>query len=295
MKEFKTYHPLVNFIYFVAVIGLGMFLMHPVCLIISLVTAFSYSVMIKGKRAALFGLLAVVPMMLVTAFLNPLFNHQGLTVLAYLPDGNPLTLESVAYGIAAASMIGAVICWFSCFNAIVTGDKFMYLFGKVIPSLSLVISMTLRFVPRFREQYRKVSMAQMGLGNKMSDGNLFRRMKRGVRVLSAMVTWMLENSVETSASMKCRGYGLPGRTSFSLYSFTRRDFCALAFLLLIVSWIVICYAGGGLYFSYFPMMISAEKSVLSVGGFAGYLLLCAMPIYIEVKERMRWNVLKSKI
>ena len=29
---FAGYHPVVNFLYFLAVLGLGMFIMHPVCL-----------------------------------------------------------------------------------------------------------------------------------------------------------------------------------------------------------------------------------------------------------------------
>ena len=37
--------------------------------------------------------------------------------------------------------------------------------------------------------------------------------------------------METADSMKGRGYGLPGRTAFSVYRFTRRDGAALACLL----------------------------------------------------------------
>ena len=51
MNEFKTYHPIVNFVYFVFVIGFSCFFMHPVCLVISLVSGFSYSVMLKGRKA----------------------------------------------------------------------------------------------------------------------------------------------------------------------------------------------------------------------------------------------------
>jgi energy-coupling factor transport system permease protein len=46
-------------------------------------------------------------------------------------------------------MLAAVISWFSCYNAVMTSDKFVYLFGRVIPALSLILSMTLRFVPKF--------------------------------------------------------------------------------------------------------------------------------------------------
>ena len=51
MNEFKTYHPIVNFTYFVFVIGFSMFFMHPVCLSVSLACGFTYSVLLKGKKA----------------------------------------------------------------------------------------------------------------------------------------------------------------------------------------------------------------------------------------------------
>ena len=78
------------------------------------------------------------PLLLFSAVLNPLFNHEGATILTYLPDGNPLTLESMLYGVSAAAMMVTVILWFSCYNSVMTSDKFLYLFGRVIPALSLL-------------------------------------------------------------------------------------------------------------------------------------------------------------
>ena len=138
--EFKTYHPIVNFIYFVFVIGFSCFVMHPVCLGISFLCGFVYSVMVKGRRAVKTNLMYMLPLMLATALINPAFNHAGLTIITYLPGGNPLTLESVVYGLCAAVMIASVICHFSCYNEIMTSDKFVYLFGRIIPSLSLFVN-----------------------------------------------------------------------------------------------------------------------------------------------------------
>ena len=76
MNEFKTYHPIVNFTYFVFVIGFSCFFMHPVCLGISLVSGFVYSVMLKGKKAIKTNLLYMLPLLLITALMNPAFNHE---------------------------------------------------------------------------------------------------------------------------------------------------------------------------------------------------------------------------
>ena len=117
MNEFKRYHPVANFLYFAAVIGFSMVVLNPVCLIISFFASVCYSIILNGKKALKF-IAMLLPLMLISALINPAFNHEGVTVIAYLPSGNPLTLESILYGIFAASMVATVICWFSCFNKI---------------------------------------------------------------------------------------------------------------------------------------------------------------------------------
>ena len=151
--SFSGYHPTVNFLYFGLVLAFTMVLMHPVSLLISLVSALSYAVYLNGKKAVRFSLMYLMPMMLMAAIVNPALQHAAVIILTYLPSGNPLTLESIAYGVAAAILLAAVITWFSCYTAVMTSDKFVYLFGRIIPALSLVLSMTLRFVPRFQAQY----------------------------------------------------------------------------------------------------------------------------------------------
>lgn len=295
MNEFKTYHPIVNFTYFVFVIGFSCFFMHPVCLGISLASGFVYSVMLKGKKTIRNNLLYMLPMILVTALLNPAFNHEGITVLDYLPDNNPLTLESIIYGISAAVMLVSVICHFSCYNEVMTSDKFIYLFGKIIPALSLVISMTLRFVPKFQAQLKVVANAQRTLGRDVSNGSIIERAKHGLHILSIMTTWSLENAIDTADSMKSRGYGLPGRTAFSIFTFDKRDKKALLMILLLGVYTFVGSRMGGLDFRYFPSIQGVTPTVFSVSVFVAYLLLCIYPIMIEIWEVRRWKAIRSNI
>lgn len=294
MNEFKRYHPIVNFAYFVFVIGFSCFFMHPVCLAVSLVCGFIYSVMLKGKKQIKTNLIYMFVILISTALFNSAFNHEGVTVIKYLPSGNPLTLESVIYGFAAAAMIVCVIFHFSCYNEIMTSDKFMWIFGKIIPSLSLIISMTLRFVPRFATQLKVVANAQKCMGRN-SGGSVIKRAKNGLNILSVMITWSLENAIETADSMKARGYGLPGRTAFSVYTFGKRDknvFSAIMVLGLYTLAEGIC---GKVYFGYFPFVQAAKISPFGISVLASYLLLCIIPIIIELWEAARWKLLRSKI
>jgi energy-coupling factor transport system permease protein len=296
---FYGYHPIVNFAYFAAVLAFAMVFTHPFCLGASLVCAIAYSVYLSGKKAVRFNLVYMLPLLIVTALINPAFSHQGATILTYLPSGNPLTLESILYGLSAAVMLIAVIAWFSCFNSVITSDKFVYLFGRIIPALSLILSMSLRFVPRFRAQIKVISNAQKCVGRDVSNGSLWRRAKHGIKILSIMITWALENAIETADSMKGRGYGLPGRTAFSIFRFDRRDATALTFTLVCAAYVIAGAVTGGLTWRYFPTTKGSWGGVYTVSIFAAYLALCAMPLILNVKEDFKWRALreptKSKI
>ena len=290
---FAAYHPLVSFVYFLTVLLFSMFLMHPVCLALSLAAVLAYSLRLNGRRALRFNLRYMLPLMLLTALLNPIFNHQGTTVLFYLAAGKPLTLESILYGLAAAAMLVAVIGWFSCYNAVMSSDKFIYLFGRVIPALSLLFSMVLRFVPRFKAQLQTVTAAQRCLGLDTSSGTLRQRARHAISIISIMTTWALENAVETADSMKARGYGLPGRTAFSIYHFSRRDRRLLLLMLALALYVLIGALTGGLGFSYFPAMRYAPLTPYSISVFIAYPLLLALPLIIDCKEDTRWKALAA--
>lgn len=290
---FSSCHPLINFLYFGLVLGFSMCFMHPVCLCISLCTSFAYAVRLNGRRAARLTLVYLLPLMALTAVVNPAFNHQGATILAYLPSGNPLTLESILYGLAAAAMLIAVILWFSCYTAVMTSDKFVYLFGRLIPSLSLVLSMTLRFVPRFTAQARAVSEAQRCVGRDVSNGSVLQRLRNGITILSIMVTWALENAIETADSMKSRGYGLPGRTAFSIYRFDSRDKAALAWLLFCGFFILCGWMAGGLSYRYYPTMKGAALTPMTISFQLVYLALCLTPVLVDRWADWSWRKLEK--
>lgn len=295
MNEFKTYHPIVNFTYFALTIVLACVLMHPVCLCISLFAGFVYSIMLGGRKALKFNILYMLPLLIISALINPVFNHEGTIILCYLPSGNPLTLESILYGLSAAVMIVTVICYFSCYNKIMTSDKFIYLFGKIIPSLSLVLSMVLGFVPKFKSQLRAVTAGQKCIGLDVSNGSLAARIKCGIRIMSIMITWSLENAIDTADSMKSRGYGLPNRTAFSNFVFGGRDKKVFLFILILGIYVLVGALSGSIQFQYFPSISGAPLSLYGVSVFLAYFALCTIPITIECWEAARWNAIKSKI
>lgn len=293
--SFSSFHPLVNFVYFAAVLACSMLFMHPVLQIISLASAAIYSVTLQGMKAIRFQLLYMLPLLLFMAVLNPAFHHAGVTILFYLKSGNPVTLESVLFGAAAACMFITVILWFSCYNAVMTSDKFIYLFGKILPSLSLVFSMTLRFVPRYTAQIRAISRAQRCIGRDATQGSLAMRARNGLTVLSVMATWALENAIETADSMKSRGYGLPNRTSFSIYRFDNRDKAVLSIMTGFIAIVAIGVVMGQAAMRFFPSLKMVEMSPFSLVVYAAYFVLCMLPVIINLAEGLKWKFIESRM
>ena len=296
MKDrFGHYHPLVNFLYFALVIGFSMALNHPLAQGISLICAIVYAVQTDGAKAVRFTLRWCLPMVLLTAFINPAFSHEGRTILLYFPNGNPLTLESILYGISSGVLIATVMLWFLNFNRVITSDKFIYLFGRIIPAMSLVLSMTLRFIPKFKAQLQLVTDAQKSIGRDISEGSIWRRTKIAITVLSIMVTWALENAIETADSMKSRGYGLKGRTAFSIYCFDDRDKMALLYLGFCGFYLLTGSMVSAFGFRYFPSIRYIGVNAVTLSFQFVYLILCLMPVALNRAEERKWKAMHSKM
>ncbi len=296
---FSTYHPIINFLYFAVVLIISMFFNHPVVLGISLISAIVYAFVLQGwKKVLKFNLLFMFPMLIIVALINPLFNHAGVTILFYLKNGNPITFESIIYGWVMAVMLIQVIIWFSCYNIIMTSDKFIYLFGKIIPALSLIFSMALRFVPKFKAQLKVISEGQKCIGRDISNGNILMRARHGVTILSIMVTWALENAIETADSMKARGYGLRGRTAFSIYRFDKRDKMMLIIMALLLILFITGVSMGNTFVQYNPIIVINGISPLTLASFLTYFIFfvfCLIPVWVDGLSFLKWKKLKAVI
>ena len=289
---FSGFHPVVNFLFFVAALGLTMFIQQPVYLLISMISGCAYLLYLQGKKGFLRQVGYLVPILVMMAVMNPMFNHEGVTVLWYLPNDNPITLEAICFGLASAVMMGASIVWFNCCNTVFTSDKIIYLFGRVIPALSLMISMTLRFVPRFKNFLQSVLRTQQAMHK---PENTKEKLGQALAAFSATVSWAMEQSIVSADSMKSRGYGLFGRTAFSIYIFEKRDGIALLTLCLLCAGAVFPCLVGLMGWTYYPSMTGELIGPVQIIAYLCYGGMCNLPLIIDMMEDRKWNALKSKI
>ena len=289
---FSGFHPGVNLAFFAAALGLTMFIQQPVYLLISMISGCAYLLYLQGKKGFYRQVGYLVPILIMMAIMNPVFNHEGVTVLWYLPNDNPITLEAICFGLASAVMMGASIVWFNCCNTVFTSDKIIYLFGRVIPALSLMISMTLRFVPRFKNFLQSVQRTQQAMHK---PENTKEKLGQALDAFSATVSWAMEQSIVSADSMKSRGYGLFGRTAFSIFIFEKRDGIALALLTLLCVGTVAPHVVGLMGWTYYPSMTGDLLGLVQILAYLCYGGMCNLPLIINLMEDRKWNALRSKI
>ena len=291
---FSDCHPIVNFIFYIGAITMGMCFWHPLFLLCSLILSVSYYFIIK--RNFIRQLKWMLIFFLLISFGNPIFNHLGETVLFTYFGGQPYTLEALFYGFAMASMFLIIIIWFSTYNEVMTSDKFLYCFGGLAPSVSMILTMVLRLVPSFIKKTQQIAGARKCVGMSVEDGTKSEKIEHGITIVSALTSWALEGGVVMSDSMRSRGFGYGKRTSFSIYRMKKSDIHLLILMMILIFTIILCAVRGGVDAVYFPRSQIADlDNIWTILGVICYFIFLSIPTALHLLEELTWRILKSKI
>ena len=285
--EFYHYHPTINIFYFVIVITMTMFSTSPVFLATSIIGAWTYSILLKGKAVIKNNMIITLFTLVMMSIINAIFTHTGETVLFYF-NHNRITLEAFFYGLGSALMLSAVVIWFSAFNVIISSDKLIYLFGKIMPVIGLTLSMILRFIPLLKNRFSQIRQGQnaMGRGEQRGIINKSRLLSKEVSIL---IAWSLESSIESSDSMEARGYGLPGRTSFNLFKITQRDIVLFVTMVILAAIMFVGVSLNKTTMYYFPKITFEKVDLTTMITLAAYTIVIFTPIVIDILGEKRWE------
>lgn len=284
---FDAMHPAVPALYACITLGLTMAALHPVLVAISCAGAFAYIACVRGLRSAVCALRWQIPVMLVIALVNPLFVRMGSTVVLEL-FGRQVFLESLLYGLAMAGMFVASVQWFAACSHMLTHDKVLALFGSAAPVVALMISMTMRLVPRFLRQGRTIAAAQdVARSCFVADGRagLPARVADRLRQSSVLMGWAMEDSLETADAMRARGWGARHRrTTYVPYRFTLCDAAAIVLLVLggaAVAWVSWRVTAP---FAFYPQM----SPITLWWGYGAYAAWMLVPALLHIYEKRRF-------
>lgn len=176
----------------------------------------------------------------------------------------------------------------------VSSDKVVYLFGRISPRLSLLLTILLRLVPRLKREAGRINLAQKGIGRGANQGNVFQRLANCLRIFSMLITWLIQALAMEADSMKSRGSNLWGRTAFSIYRFDNRDRC---FVVAMFCGIILTGMGmivGATEMFYDPIMIWKAMTPLNTATSLGYGFFCFLPLGLELWTDFRFRKLREK-
>ena len=138
------------------------------------------------------------------ALLNPVFSASGSTELFRL-GVRAVYLESLCYGAVMGALFIASASWLRAAASLLSFDKVMALFGNAAPVIALMVSMTMRLIPRFLRRGDAVLAAQRAVAVPgRTRGELVRER---LRLSSVLMGWGMEDCSRRPYGHAGRGWG----------------------------------------------------------------------------------------
>lgn len=290
---FERRHPVTGIAFFAAVVALQMLCNSPAFILVSLAAAVAFAAALRGREALRLFSLGLLPLFVFAAATGFLLNHYGVTVLYTLRNGNVLTLESAVGGAVNGAAAMSLIMWFFCWGRVITFDKFSAVFGRVMPRAMLLISMILRFAPLYSRRLKQTLAARRAAGLAEDSGKAG-ELKNAVSSVSGVVTWALEHSIETSDSMRARGYGLKGKTCFNRFSFRLPDAITLAVTASLFALAAVPLITENAKFSYNPVIVMPAPTAGRLTALGCYAVLCFLPLLCEAYDTIKFSLIMKK-
>lgn len=292
MKNLSSLNPITVSLIFIITAFMGVFSQNPIIISLFITGAVSLCLLtsyVKSRKIHLYALITVIG----CALLNPLFSHNGKTVLLVIND-NPITAEAFLYGLFMGLSVAASVYWFAVYTALMTTDKVVYSLGRFAPKTALMLTLALRFLPMYVKQAKEINDSQRAMGL-YKDDTIISAVKGYVRVLSILLTNVIEKTIITADSMAAKGYKGDKRSFYSLFSFTSQDITLIIISLVFTALYGVVSVKGNMFFSFYPELNMPKADIFALTGFISYFVLILIPLMVEGGEKLRWHFLKSKI
>jgi energy-coupling factor transporter transmembrane protein EcfT len=100
--------------------------------------------------------------------------------------------------------------------------------------IAVMVSMAMRFIPTFLEEWDRIRTAQMARGADVGTGSLVGRMKVLAILVTPLMVSVFRRADDLSEAMEARGYGRGTRTTLHKLHFGLADAAALAVMALLI-------------------------------------------------------------
>lgn len=278
-------HPAIFIIYFIILMIFAFLFNNPYYMItfgIMILTLIA----LQGSASEIKSTIKVfLPLILFITILNTLFSHVGDTHI-YIYKSYYVTFEAIIYGIIMAATFFLVTLTFIAYNQYVSYQDMLYVFSKKYPNISMIIIMSLRFVPLIQKRSKEIHELSKLKRNNAENKSYTQKISQLIHNLGLVVSWSLEEAMLTASSMKARGYNITKRTSYLEYKFNKIDVILLMIILsTAITLIFGLYNGIGSILIYPKITFSFSQYPFTIYYLAFIVLLLPF-IIIEIWEKI---------
>ena len=286
MLELKRYHPFVITLFVFTLIAWDTIISHPLIHILLFIMSWIYILEFPNMKVKSI-LKQNIFLMILTAVSHPFFQHRGIYILCFIWN-TPITWESILYGLDLGIMLAGIMNLFRIYSHMIYTDQILYMITKISCNAAILCSLSLRQLTSIKKQYEDIRYARSLM---ITKHNWFSSIRENIAVVSMLITWLMESGVETSLSMRSRGYGERKRSIYQRYPIEKRDRRVLLFNVVCIILSVI--GMHGISFWWYPSFYQ-ELSILQAAlFFIACIGLCALPLCLFQKEVPAWEDIES--
>lgn len=282
MQELKRYHPFVISAYFLIWIMMITLWKHPIFHVLTLLISWMFLLeqppIAFGKHVR-WNMIFIV----IAGITNPIFQQRGIYVLFTIAD-IPITLEALFYGFDFGCMLVSLMNFMQIYSLLIHTDQVLYMIQRVSQTAAILCSISMQQIANVKKQYEDICYARSLL---ITNDRWIEKVKENVHVLSALITWLLETSVDTSLSMRSRGYGIGKRRNYIRYTWRKKDKVLGVFLLGIG--INVAYCALTLKFWWYPTFYQQLPWISLLCSMFGLLFMSILPYGLRRKENAIWD------
>jgi energy-coupling factor transport system permease protein len=299
-RFFQRLHPLAALLYVFVLFVLVMFSDNPLYLVLLLMiiglAIWSADGLKDWETSLVFGLTMTIMIIII----NALFVRSGDTILWYGPHVPVIgkmnvSLEAIFFGIVMGLRLLAVISVFVLYTCMVHPDKILSVFARFTSKSALVLTMSTRLFPLFRQRLHSIREVQMVRGVDYRQGAYLERLRKYAALYNNLLVTSLEDALEMAEAMQARGYGVgKKRSRYQADIWRPRDSIVAASSAAALLIGVYGTLSGVSRFEFYPILgylISSSMSVVILALITG---LLSVPLMAGWGWH-RWSFIKSKI
>ena len=153
IKSFKESHPIVLFSYFLSIIVISIIQRNYYLIVLITISAIIVDYF-YNKRDFLKDMKYFLVLVLLVTITNPIFVMEGKDII-YQNSFITVTRQALIYGLVFGMLLSSMLLWFKVMKRCISDSHIVYLFGSILPTLGLVISMSFNIINKLKIFFKK--------------------------------------------------------------------------------------------------------------------------------------------